>query len=108
MSVAHRILWHSPLAAGMRRFQLRGSSGAAPATAAPARPHNARQLRRFTATAVVAMARPWRPHLDDVDRLSRGEGAKRRGTGNSRIPHRLSAEERPIYDSSKKKVGRAA
>jgi hypothetical protein len=34
----------------------------------------------------------------------RGEGAKRRGTGSFHIPHRLSADERPIFEASKKKV----
>lgn len=53
---------------------------------------------------VVCMARPWRPLLDDVDRLSRGEGAKVRGTGCRDIPHRINAEERPAFDAAKKKV----
>ncbi|KAF8071014.1 hypothetical protein HT031_001095 [Scenedesmus sp. PABB004] len=57
-------------------------------------------LRRLL---VVAMARPWRPEPDDVDRLSRGDGAKRRGTGNFNIPHRLNADERPVYEAAKKK-----
>ncbi|GBF92778.1 hypothetical protein Rsub_05397 [Raphidocelis subcapitata] len=59
--------------------------------------------RRVHRSAPVAMAQPWRPTPDDVDRLSRGEGATKRGTGNSNIPHRLSAEERPVFESSKKK-----
>ena len=52
----------------------------------------------------MCMAKPWRPLLDDVDRLSRGEGAKVRGTGCRDIPHRLNADERPAYDAAKKKV----
>src|SRR5690348_9661925 len=67
-----------------------------------------RQLWCFStsrrAVYVVAMARPWRPEMDDVDRLSRGEGVKRkRGTGSFHIPHRLNSEERPVYETAKKK-----
>lgn len=34
--------------------------------------------RSYTTTA-VAMARVWRPDMNDVDRLSKGDGAKKRG-----------------------------
>lgn len=53
---------------------------------------------------VVAMARPWRPEMDDVDRLSKGGAAKRRGTGSFHIPHRLNSDERPVYEAAKKKA----
>lgn len=53
---------------------------------------------------VVAMARPWRPDMNDVDRLSKGGAAKRRGTGSFHIPHRLNSDERPVYEAAKKKV----
>ena len=43
--------------------------------------------------------------MNDVDRLSKGGGARKRGTGNTNIPHRLNNEERPVYESAKKKVG---
>ena len=46
-----------------------------------------------------------RPSLDDVDRLSRGEAAARRGTGSRAVPHRLNAEEMRQFAVSK--VGRA-
>jgi hypothetical protein len=67
-----------------------------------------RQVRCFSisrrAVYVVAMARPWRPEMDDVDRLSRGEGVKRkRGTGSFHIPHRLNSDERPVFETAKKK-----
>lgn len=52
---------------------------------------------------VVAMARPFRPGMDDVDRLSKGGAAKRRGTGSFHIPHRLNSDERPVYEAAKKK-----
>ena len=45
-----------------------------------------------------------RPTLDDVERISRGDAAKSRGTGSRRIPHRLNAEERKQYDIAKQKV----
>lgn len=44
-----------------------------------------------------------RPTLDDVERISRGDAAKSRGTGSRRIPHRLNAEERKQYDIAKQK-----
>lgn len=53
-------------------------------------------------TATVR-ARPWRPSPDDVCRLSRGEAAKKRGTGSRAIPHRLSAEELKVFDAARKK-----
>jgi hypothetical protein len=37
-------------------------------------------------------------------RLARGDGAKRRGTGSFHIPHRLNADERPVYEAAKKRV----
>ncbi len=46
-------------------------------------------------------ATPWRPHVDDVDRLARGEGAKRRGTGSFHVPHRLNTEERSKFAAAK-------
>ena len=45
-----------------------------------------------------------RPSLDDVERISKGDAAKARGTGSRRIPHRLNAEERQQYDIAKQKV----
>ena len=45
-----------------------------------------------------------RPTLDDVERISRGDAAKARGTGSRQIPHRLNAEERKQYDIAKQKV----
>jgi len=50
------------------------------------------------------MARPFRPEMDDVDRLSKGGASKRRGTGSFHIPHRLNSDERPVYEASKKKA----
>eukprot|EP00956_Cyclotella_meneghiniana_P010234 scaffold14139_cov74-Cyclotella_meneghiniana.AAC.6 len=36
----------------------------------------------------------FRPTLDDVERLSLGKGARKRGTGSRHIPHRLNQDER--------------
>ncbi len=55
---------------------------------------------------IICMARPWRPSIDDVDSISWGGPAKVRGTGSRKIPHRLNAEERGLYDLAKKKVRR--
>ena len=45
----------------------------------------------------------FRPHLDDVERLSYGKGAKKqRGTGSRSICHRLNQNERKLYDLAKK------
>jgi hypothetical protein len=45
----------------------------------------------------------FRPHLDDVERLSFGKGAKRnRGTGSRDVCHRLNRDERTSYDLAKK------
>ncbi len=42
-----------------------------------------------------------RPVLDDIERLSRGEAAKRRGTGSRQVPHRLNSMERKEWELAK-------
>ena len=44
-----------------------------------------------------------RPSIDDVERISKGLAAKRRGTGSRAVPHRLNAEERIEWEIAKKK-----
>jgi len=45
----------------------------------------------------------FRPHLDDVERLSYGKGAKKqRGTGSRMVCHRLNQSERILWDMAKK------
>lgn len=39
---------------------------------------------------------PGRPSLDDVERLSRGQAAKKRGTGSRGVCHRLNESERKV------------
>ena len=46
------------------------------------------------AAAVRGPFCPGRPDISDVERISRGEGAKRRGTGSREVPHRLNEAER--------------
>lgn len=46
-------------------------------------------------------SRVFRPSLDDVERLSYGKGARRRGTGSKYVCHRLNQEERKLYDLAK-------
>eukprot|EP00638_Chattonella_subsalsa_P016048 CAMPEP_0117829412 /NCGR_PEP_ID=MMETSP0949-20121206/7850_1 /TAXON_ID=44440 /ORGANISM="Chattonella subsalsa, Strain CCMP2191" /LENGTH=219 /DNA_ID=CAMNT_0005670157 /DNA_START=188 /DNA_END=848 /DNA_ORIENTATION=+ len=44
-----------------------------------------------------------RPSLDDVERISKGQAAKKRGTGSRAVPHRLNAAERKEWDLAKKR-----
>ena len=47
-------------------------------------------------------AKVFRPHIDDVERLSYGKGAKKqRGTGSRYHCHRLNQEERRLYELAK-------
>jgi len=43
----------------------------------------------------------WRPSLDDVERISYGKRANKRGTGSYNICHRLNQEERQLYNQAK-------
>lgn len=44
-----------------------------------------------------------RPSIDDVEKISFGQAAKKRGTGSRAVPHRLNADERKEWDFAKKK-----
>lgn len=44
-----------------------------------------------------------RPTKDDVERISWGKAAKKRGTGSRGIPHRLNNDERKLYELAKGK-----
>lgn len=59
---------------------------------------------RFHSSRTVPRAnlRVFRPTLDDVERLSRGQAARRRGTGSRAVPHRLNQEERRTYERAQK------
>lgn len=43
----------------------------------------------------------FRPSLDDVERLSYGKAARKRGTGSKYVCHRLNQEERKLYELAK-------
>lgn len=44
-----------------------------------------------------------RPSLDDVERISRGQAAKKRGVGSRAVPHRLNTAERKEWDLAKER-----
>ena len=53
--------------------------------------------------SVGAASECWRPTLDDVDRISWGKPAKKKGTGSRGVPHRLNSDERVLYDLARRK-----
>ena len=59
-----------------------------------------RRCLRDCATRAAAPA-AGRAYVADVERLTRGEAAKRRGTGSRDVPHRLNADERAVWDLAK-------
>ena len=50
-----------------------------------------------------AMRHAIRPSLDDVERISRGQAAKKRGVGSRGVPHRLNQAERKEWDLAKQR-----
>jgi len=55
------------------------------------------------ATPPVAATDCWRPSVDDVERISWGKPAKKKGTGSRGVPHRLNDKERTLYDIARQK-----
>lgn len=45
----------------------------------------------------------WRPDKQDVERISWGKPAKKKGTGSRGVPHRLNQEERQLFDQARTK-----
>jgi hypothetical protein len=45
----------------------------------------------------------WRPDVNDVERISWGKPAKKKGTGSRGVPHRLNNEERFLFDNARRK-----
>lgn len=45
----------------------------------------------------------WRPTVNDVERISFGKPAKKKGTGSRGVPHRLNEEERFLFDQARQK-----
>ena len=52
---------------------------------------------------VVPFKAKGRPSMDDVQRISEGRGAKKRGTGSRSVPHRLNSEETQEFKRAQKK-----
>ena len=46
---------------------------------------------------------PIRPSIDDVESISFGRKAKKRGVGSRGVPHRLNSEERTEFELAKKR-----
>jgi hypothetical protein len=72
-------------------------------TARAARSTVRRPSQRSWTCASRNDAKPWRPAREDVDRISRGQAARHRGTGSRAVPHRLNADERRLYDIALRK-----
>lgn len=49
------------------------------------------------------MENVWRPTVNDVERISWGKPAKKKGTGSRGVPHRLNEEERSAFDRARQK-----
>lgn len=45
----------------------------------------------------------WRPTIQDVERISFGKPAKKKGTGSRGVPHRLNEDERKMFDQARRK-----
>jgi hypothetical protein len=45
----------------------------------------------------------WRPTIQDVEAISFGKPAKKKGTGSRGVPHRLNENERKLFDQSRQK-----
>ena len=45
----------------------------------------------------------WRPDKQDVERISWGKPAKKKGTGSRGVPHRLNQDERQLFDQARTK-----
>lgn len=45
----------------------------------------------------------WRPTVNDVERISWGKPAKKKGTGSRGVPHRLNEEERRLFEQARRK-----
>lgn len=62
-------------------------------------------VRLFAANSFVWKARQkcWRPDVSDVERISWGKPAKKKGTGSRGVPHRLNQDERFLFDQARKR-----
>jgi hypothetical protein len=44
----------------------------------------------------------WRPTVQDIERISWGKPAKKKGTGSRGVPHRLNQDERLLFDQARR------
>lgn len=52
----------------------------------------------------TSQSKCWRPTISDVERISWGKPAKKKGTGSRGVPHRLNHdEERKLFDQARRK-----
>ena len=68
-------------------------------------------IHRSSATTVISITKTSnkirlynnkaRPSLDDVERISKGQAARKRGVGSRAVPHRLNEEERIEWNNAK-------
>ncbi len=66
-------------------------------------PTRSTRPRAFTShQRALAAAKGGRPSLDDVERISKGQAAKRRGVGSRAVCHRLNEMERKEFELAKK------
>lgn len=70
----------------------------------------ARPKSRATASALFSTnlsfetrQKCWRPTIEDVERISWGKPAKKKGTGSRGVPHRLNEEERLLFDQARQR-----
>ena len=63
--------------------------------------YNTVSLRSASASSYTKRLNGIRPSLDDVERISRGQAAKKRGVGSRAVPHRLNEAERKEWDLAK-------
>ena len=80
------------LPSNLRLFAKKSRSAAATNRAVPA-----------ADTFWTAREKCWRPDVQDVERISWGKPAKKKGTGSRGVPHRLNADERQLFDQARRK-----
>lgn len=115
MGSTHTVLLMSHFVGIVSCFVISGGLYSPPSTCLPPRGGRQYYLSRLTRNAGSHMpmkrnqhrlgakkgkgSSAGRPTLDDVERLSRGQAAKKRGTGSRAVCHRLNESERKVQRS---------
>eukprot|EP00611_Tribonema_gayanum_P014341 TRINITY_DN25695_c0_g1_i1.p1 TRINITY_DN25695_c0_g1~~TRINITY_DN25695_c0_g1_i1.p1 ORF type:complete len:289 (-),score=69.35 TRINITY_DN25695_c0_g1_i1:170-988(-) len=99
------VLAASQLASAHSWAPIRAGSWVTPAAAAGSRLSGTGALRiaRHACSMSGRQRASGRPSLDDVERISFGKAAKKRGTGSRGVCHRLNADERAEWELAKKR-----